>query len=385
VPAEADRQRQADAPGSYRFTRRALIVGGAGLGLVGMVCAGALLRRPSTRGPVNSQLISTTTIARETLVDVTTAPGRLGFGPEQLVESRLTGTVTGVPPAGTVVERGEVLFRINDTPVILLYGTLPAYRALTAGQPGIVAGEPSTSESSAVTTKATKGADVRQFETNLKALGYNLTVDDKYTEQTAVAVRRWQKDLSLEQSGVVELGRVFYSPGPLRVARHRLAPGAVATGPVLACTGAARLVTAKLPAYEATVAKVHSKAKTVLASGKELTGTVISVAATAAEEEQGSQGAEPELTVVVSPDDPAALDGFDDGPVRVQFVAQERKDVLVVPVGALLALAEGGYGLEIVDGGNSRIVAVTPGLFSNGKVEVSGPLIKDGMTVGMAR
>ena len=50
-----------------------------------------------------------------------------------------------------------------------------------------------------------------------------------------------------------------------------------------------------------------------------------------------------------------------------------------MPVNALLALAEGGYGVRLVDGTTpGRIVAVTTGLFSRGMVEVSG----DGLTVG---
>ena len=57
----------------------------------------------------------------------------------------------------------------------------------------------------------------------------------------------------------------------------------------------------------------------------------------------------------------------------------------VVPVGALLALAEGGYGLQVVGGGTPGVIAVTTGLFADGRVEVSGPDLREGMTVGMAR
>ena len=83
--------------------------------------------------------------------------------------------------------------------------------------------------------------------------------------------------------------------------------------------------------------------------------------------------------------DPESVSGVDDGPVNVRLVVGERKDVLVVPVGALLALAEGGFGLEIIDGVSSRVVAVEAGLFASGNVEVSGPAIAEGMTVGMAQ
>jgi hypothetical protein len=57
--------------------------------------------------------------------------------------------------------------------------------------------------------------------------------------------------------------------------------------------------------------------------------------------------------------------------------------VLTVPVAALLALAEGGYGVQVVTGTATRIVAVRTGLFAAGRVEVSGDGLTEGMTVGM--
>jgi hypothetical protein len=87
--------------------------------------------------------------------------------------------------------------------------------------------------------------------------------------------------------------------------------------------------------------------------------------------------------ITVAIPDQAALGGLDGGHVDVRYVASERKDVLTVPVAALLALAEGGYGLEIVHNGRTQLVAVTVGMFAEGRVEVSGPLIDAGTVVGM--
>jgi hypothetical protein len=49
----------------------------------------------------------------------------------------------------------------------------------------------------------------------------------------------------------------------------------------------------------------------------------------------------------------------------------------------LLALAEGGYGLQIVESGGTRVVAVKTGLFADGRVEVSGAGLAAGLTVGV--
>jgi len=68
----------------------------------------------------------------------------------------------------------------------------------------------------------------------------------------------------------------------------------------------------------------------------------------------------------------SAPKAMDASGVTASFVASERPNVLTVPVAALLALAEGGYGVQVVDGATTRIVAVETGLFADGKVEVSG-------------
>jgi peptidoglycan hydrolase-like protein with peptidoglycan-binding domain len=381
--------------------RRLVIVMAVGLGVLALAGAGVAVWRPAAGPTQGPRAVATTTVTRETLVDVTTVPGKLAYGPEQAVESRLTGTVTWVPAVGTTVDRGKTLFRVDDKPVVLLFGTVPAYRVLTAGHaaasppPGTGAGSGTgtgtgtdaggAGGASGPAVPATKGADVRQFEENLRALGYaGFTVDDQFNGRTAAAVRRWQKDLGLEQTGDVELGRVFYVRAAVRVAKLKLTAGALTSGPVLTFTGTIRLITATIKEYEKELAKVATKVTVALPSGKEVGGTVTAVN-TPSDDQGTAAGDEPNLEVVVALDDQAAVNGLDDGPARVRLVAEERKDVLVVPVGALLALAEGGYGLQVVDGGSTRIVAVTTGLFANGKVEVGGSDIRDGMIVEVAQ
>jgi len=350
--------------------RRHLLTGAAaGVGVAGLAGAGAvLLRRPAPAAPGPQRSPTTATVTRQDLVEVRTAPGKMGYGPEKAVVSRLAGTITALPALGEVIDRGQTLFRVNDEAVILLFGGLPAYRALIPADP-------------VTAVAASKGSDVKQLKENLRALGYTVNSDDLYGGSTASAVRKWQKDLGLAQTGVVELGRVYYSPGPVRVAAHKLEPGAEASGPVLTTTGTARMVTATVKTFDAALAKIGTMTKIESNGGKRIDGVVVSLSTPDGE---GASGPEPVLEATLSLADQAAAAGFD-SPLRVMFTARERKGVLVVPVGALVALAEGGFGLQIVEGGATRYIAVTTGLFANGKVEVEGAGVAEGMTVGMAQ
>ena len=81
---------------------------------------------------------------------------------------------------------------------------------------------------------------------------------------------------------------------------------------------------------------------------------------------------------MISVDDPAAAEGVDSATVTAVFTVGKKQGVLAVPIGALLALSEGGYGVETED---SKIIPVTVGLFAKGQVEVTGEGLREGMKV----
>ena len=82
----------------------------------------------------------------------------------------------------------------------------------------------------------------------------------------------------------------------------------------------------------------------------------------------------PTIEVDVTPTDPAATGHLDQAPVNVSITTESVQDALAVPIDALLALAGGGYALEVVEGGVHRLEAVSLGLFddADGLVQVSG-------------
>jgi hypothetical protein len=72
---------------------------------------------------------------------------------------------------------------------------------------------------------------------------------------------------------------------------------------------------------------------------------------------------------------------LDKAPVSVQLVKNVRRNVLAVPASALVATAGGGYAIEALEGARRIELAVTPGMFANGYVQIEGPSVHEGLTV----
>jgi peptidoglycan hydrolase-like protein with peptidoglycan-binding domain len=307
--------------------------------------------------------VSSVAVARRDLVARTDVDGTLGYAGTLRVAGQSQGVVTAVPDGGTVVERGQPLYWVDNRPVLLLYGDLPAWRRLAAGM--------------------SDGPDVRQLEANLVALGHateaELTVDEKFTTATTAAVKRWQKAAGVEETGVIEPGQAVFQPGAFRVAEVKVEKGSPAPPgqPVLLGTSTSRVVTVDLDATKQTLVKAGDKVEVKLPDGRITPGTIASVGTVAQSSGQGDS-ARRVVKVTVTLDNPAASGSLDQAPVKVGITSDSRKGVLTVPVNALLALAEGGYGVRLLDG---RIVAVTPGLFARGMVEISGEGIAEGVEV----
>jgi hypothetical protein len=223
------------------------------------------------------------------------------------------------------------------------------------------------------------------FEAGLAALGYKgFTADDSYTSATADAVRDWQESLGLPETGTVELGRIVVAPGAVRIGQVKAHLGDNATGPVLDWTGSTRLVTVKLDVTKQELASVGDKAKVKLPNDVLVDGMITAIGAVASIQPGANNQTTVTVDVTVTLADQSKLGTYDEAPVDVTLVSDKRDNVLIVPVGALVALAEGGYGLQLIDGADVRTVAVKTGLFASGRVEVSGPDLAEGRTVGVA-
>jgi peptidoglycan hydrolase-like protein with peptidoglycan-binding domain len=305
--------------------------------------------------------LATAPVTRATLTQEQQVNGTLGYGAPVTVNGRGSGVITWLPAPGAVIRRGQPVYKADNRPVPLFYGRLPLYRPLQIGD---------------------TGADVTEAERNLAALGYTgLTVDTYYTAATAAAVWRWQHDLGLTPTGVLTPADVVLAPGRLRVASLAAHLGDQATGPALTYTGTTRGVTVALDVALQGLARPGAAATVTLPDGRTVGGTIATVGAVAT---AGSTATDPAtIAVTVTVASQAALGRLDQAPVTVKLVSARAANVLTVPVAALVALAGGGYGVQVVTGTATRYVPVQLGMFAGGRVQVTGAGLAAGTRVGV--
>lgn len=281
-----------------------------------------------------------------------------------------SSTYTKLPAIGLVVRRGESLYAVSDQPVVLLYGATAAWRAFTSGM--------------------SPGPDVAELNANLAALGYGIGLrGDAFTSATAAAIDAFQSARGITPTGQLLLGSVVFEPGAARVTGVTPTLGAtVQPGPVLTITLTARQVQIALDAALQSDIKVGDTVTITLPDNQTTPGRVSYVGTVAttpsSEGDQGGGSSGPTIVVNVTPTDPAATGRLDQAPVNVSITTASAKNVLVVPVDALLALGGGGYALEEIGaGGVHHLAGVTVGLFDDaeGLVQVSGTGLAPGQRV----
>jgi peptidoglycan hydrolase-like protein with peptidoglycan-binding domain len=476
--------------GARRLTRRRLAVA-ALLAVACAVVAIVLASGGHGRGGISGTGVpagdTTATVERRTLTESSTVDGTLGSGTAQELYDRLAGTFTWLPSVGATIARGGTLFCLNNLPVVLLYGTVPAYRALKQG--------------------VSDGPDVAQLNRNLIDLGYDpygaISDLEDFAEATAAAVRRWQKAEGLPETGEVELGRVVFAPSARRVTTVHVTlgqdpPGAespaadtggegapssspgsgkatkepaadkkptkkrkpksnkpnepgkgkpsagekpkeegkpAASEPnegtahdasnkspakngedkpskdpegfkdpqgsgkkpegsegageaVLTTTSTQQLVQVKLKAEQQQLAHVGERAPVTLPGGGVVQGTIVEVGTVASEAKGGEneKGGSPnegsgESTIPVTLALARRVPRLEQAPVSVELVKNVRRNVLAVPATALTATGGGHYAVELLEGDRRLQLAVTPGMFANGYVQVEGSGLHEGQTV----
>ena len=331
-------------------------------------------RHRSSGGSDNGAATSLYTVSRRTLSVTTPVNGTLGYAGSYPVLGALHGTITWLPAAGQVISQGQVLYRVDGYPVVLLYGSTPVYRTLAEG----------------ATAADVTGQDLAELNHDLVALGYvdKSDVDSAWNEfgwATKAGIQALQEHLGVEQTGTLSLGQVVFLPTAARVTSLSAQLGGPAGGPIMTATSTTRQVSVNLDADQQSQVKAGDQVTITLPDNSTTPGVVSSVGTVATTPaSNGSGNSTPTVAVHVKPSRPADTGPLDQAPVQVAITTATVHNTLVVPVNALLALADGGYAVEAVNGdGTHRLVPVTPGLFDDAAelVQVTGAGLAAGQHV----
>ena len=379
--------------------RRSWVLAGAAVVVVLTVAGGVVVdsrashATPAAQGPT----VSTAKVQRRDLSAMASLNGVLTYraqsdGSPYSVTNQTQGTYTQLPELGQVLSQGQVLYRVNDKPVVLLDGTTPVYRTLSFGM---------------------TGADVTELNADLVALGYGTpaqlsSTSASFGSATTAALERLQASQGMTQDGTLSLGQVVFEPTGVRVTRLPVPLGSSAQAgqSVMEATSTTHQVEVALNASQQSEVSVGDKVTITLPSNKTTPGVVASVGTVAtcpsASASGGSSASStvsgtdfcssggsgssptPTIDVVVDPSEPAATGTWDQAPVQVTITTASVPGALVVPVTSLLARSGGGYAVEVAgSGGSNHLVAVSLGLFddADGLVQVTGSGLATGEDV----
>jgi peptidoglycan hydrolase-like protein with peptidoglycan-binding domain len=330
----------------------------------GGVLAGRYLSVSDPAPVTSSSMLPTATVVRTTMTDRTEVDGTLGYAGSYTVTAESPGRLTRLPAVGERVERGHSVYDVNGRHVPLFYGETPLWRRLSVG--------------------TSHGDDLKVLRSNLKALGYGVDATGSFDSRFKAAVEKWQGSLGVAQTGVVAPGDIVVLPTAIRVTELRASPGLPASGEVLTATSTTRQVELDVPVGSQHLVEENAEVTIDLPGGAQTPGHIASVGSVAKAQSAGQPGEGTEsatIAVTVTLDKPDAAGKLDGAPVTVGVAGTVHKNVLAVPVSALLATPGGGYRVRVAgSGGQDREVAVELGIFSEGMVEVSGDL-REGMKV----
>ena len=362
-----------ETPARPRWKRRGLLGGGV---VVVVVVGGVVLAmtglfgddgKPATKVGGGTVLVA---VQEGPLSSQVSQSGTLSYsagagGTPYSVVNQARGTYTWVPAAGTQVDCGDTFYKVGEKPVILICGSTPAYRNLAEGD---------------------DGKDVRALNKTLVNEGYadksELDPDSgHFGGETAAALEKLQDKRGADVTGRLDLGQAVFLPGPLRISKVTAKNGTSA-GPgrtIMEASSNRHGVTVKLDASQQSEVKKGDDAQVTLPDNRTTSGVVsrVGTVVTSSGKNDSDTGSST-IPVYVTLKHPKDAGTLDQAPVQVQITTDGVEHALIVPVTALLGKAGGGYEVEVAagDGGQTRIVPVTLGLFdnANGRVQVSGAL-----------
>jgi hypothetical protein len=373
--------------------------------------------------PAKAVSLGTATVHRADLIETQRYSGRLSYPSRGIVHLSGPGTVTSLPHAGQILTESASVAGVDDQPIGVLFGTTPLYRTLgsantssaqlaarvaqanllsaqatlsqtiqspDAGRGGSDAGATGSEARAARVAQAQvgvdeardrllgaqralqqaqapqRGTDVALVAGAMTALGYYRGFTDSWNAALQDAVRQWQDNVGAASSGQINPDDVLVVKGASRVSRVQGAVGNPPSTVTISLSSLSRVATFQL-GNGVPAALARGRRVTLSAGGDATTGRVTSVNAS-------RQSA----IVQVAFDQSSRLAHIGSTRVSMSVTTADQRNVLAVPTQALLALASGGYALQLPGG---RLLAVSTGTVQGGDIEVSGPGVHEGLRV----
>ena len=405
-----------------RGPRRALL-GGLAVALVAAGWAVSALVSHAGDTTAKSVPLGTATVRRTDFVSTESYRGTLSYPSRGTVHPGGGGTITSLPGDGDHLDRNRPLLSVDGRPVGVLFGATPIYRRLgfadttdqrlavrtaradllaaLARQEGVVAPAADRSGRAADTASSAahdasiaqarvevaearhrfteaeralryaqapqRGPDVALVAGNLASLGDYDGSTDMWSTALQAAVDEWQRRLGITGDGELDPSQVLVVRPGLRVSAVSGRPGDAASAVTISLSSSSREATFILRHGVPPALARGRRVRVSVGHALTATGHVASVTT------QGKHSA-----VRVTFAHPARLAQVSATKVRMTITTAARRDVLAVPVQALLALASGGYAVQLPGG---RLLAVHTGVVHDGDIEVSGEGIHAGLRV----
>jgi Putative peptidoglycan binding domain len=352
------------------MTRKTRVLAGAAVLAAAAAAGGVVVGSSATQATPAAQEPPANTVAVEkgelsamvSLNGTLTHRARSDGSPYSAI-NQAKGIYTELPDDGDKVDCGDVLYRVDSDPVLLLCGTVPAYRDLDIGD---------------------KGNDVRQLNRNLHARRYDAGADidphdDEFTWRTEAALTKLQHDKGFKETGELDAEAAVFLPMSVRIAKVTGELGGLARpGEQVAQATTDRLeVQVALDASQQGEVRKGDRAQITLPGNRTVKGKVDrlgKVAQTAGKDDDVGAATIPAF---ISLDKPKMARGLDSAPVQVDITTRGVKSALSVPVTAIVGKSGGGFAVEVVrTDGRRELVAVKLGLFdtAGGRVQVEGGL-----------
>ena len=156
-----------------------------------VVMSGAEQATPAAQEPpANTAKVEQGKLSAMVSLDGTLTYRARSDGSPYSVINQARGIYTELPEDGDKVGCGDVLYRVDDNPVLLLCGTVPAYRDLHTAM------RARTSVSS----------------TGTCTLGYDAPRRRRFTAKTEKALKELQRDKGFDVTGALALGDAVFLP-----------------------------------------------------------------------------------------------------------------------------------------------------------------------------